>query len=109
MKRRRRESALNDFLEALASKKAGELTGDSFSGIDLHGESLIGVDFCGCVFDHSIFNQCDLSRADLGDTSLQNTDFGKTILLLTKFEAANCRQAKFNDGEITWQCLMRPG
>ena len=65
MKRRRRASALNDFLDALASKKAGELIGDSFSGIDLNGESLIGVDFCHCVFDNSIFYECDLSKANL--------------------------------------------
>ena len=101
MKRRRRESALNDFLEALASKKAGELSGDSFSDIDLNGESLIGVDFCQGVFDHSIFYECDLSKANLEDTSLQNTDFRKTILLLTKFDGANCRQAKFNDARVT--------
>jgi Uncharacterized low-complexity proteins len=101
MKRRRRASALNDFLEALVSKKAGELSGDSFSYIDLNGESLIGVDFCQGVFDHSIFYECDLSRANLGDTSLQNTDFRKTILLLTKFDGANCRHAKFNDAQIT--------
>ena len=97
MKRRRRVCALNDFLEALASKKEGELSGDSFSDIDLNGESLIGVDFFQCIFDHSIFYECDLSKANLEDTSLQNTDFRKTILLLTKFDGANCRQAKFND------------
>jgi uncharacterized protein YjbI with pentapeptide repeats len=97
MKRRRRESALNDFLEALASKKAGKLAGDSFSGIDLHGESLIGVDFCQRVFDHSIFYECDLSRANLGDTSLQNTDFRKTILLLTNNQF---RRSKLSPGQI---------
>ena len=84
MKRSRRESALNDFLDALASKKAGGLTGNSFSGIDLNGKSLIGVDFSHCAFDNSIFYECDLSKANLRDTSLQNTDFRKTILLLTR-------------------------
>jgi len=97
MKRRRRESALNNFLKALASKKAG----DSFASIDLTGESLIGVDFCQRVFDHSIFYEGDLSRANLGDTSLQNTDIRKTILLLTNFEGANCHQAEFNDARVT--------
>jgi uncharacterized protein YjbI with pentapeptide repeats len=101
MKRRRRESALNDFLDALASKKVGGVTDDSFSGIDLNGESLIGVDFSHCAFDNSIFYACDLSKANLGDISLQNTDFRKTILLLTNFEGANCRQAKFNDARAT--------
>src|SRR5512138_2551437 len=86
MKINTRENTLNDFLDTLASKEAGELVGDPFSGIDLHGESLSGVDFCGCVFDHSVFYQCDLSRANLRDTSLQSTDFRKTTLLLTNFE-----------------------
>ncbi len=101
MKIHTRQNARDDFLDILASKEAGELTGDPFSGIVLRGENLSGVDFCRCRFDHSVFYECDLSRANLSDTSLQDTDFRKTILLLTHFEGANCRQAKFNDARLT--------
>lgn len=106
MKRRRRESALNDFLDALASKKAGGLTGDSFSGIDLNGESLIGVDFSHCVFDNSIFMSVIYPRQISGIRPYKTQIFAKPYFLspISK-ERIVTRPISMNPGPH-WQSLM---
>lgn len=75
MKRRRRGSALNDFLDTLASQKAGELI----------------AAYLILPFFFIVIYPGQVSR----------THPPTIILLLTNFEGANCHQAKFNDARVT--------